>query len=310
MTATKKFLAVVLATDDSMAFALAATLLSFKKNSPLLFGRAEFFVFTQNLSEQNKETLLKICPITFNNFKLPFDPSKIKTLRRYSELTMARYECFNMLDTYQNVLWLDIDLLILKEIEGLLAYNTGLAMAQDDNIVASNFYKLQKKYKMTAKNYNAGVLLLSDKLHNYKEIGAWCYEQTKKLAANLLWIDQAILNISVQHFNIKVAKIPRAYNANPFSSPAKTKDIFILHAMGEHKFWNNYPLPEWFALYRQWLDLGGLPFGNKPVSGKIIFAFKVKLLLEKIPFIWPFFVFFNKLRFANLNKKALKRQEK
>jgi len=312
-TEHKKPLAIVLAADNNYAFALGVTLLSLKENSPKLFEQAEFIVYTNGLDEANRAALSKIAPnIAIKDFKLPFDASKIPTHNRYTELTLSRYECFNMLGDYAQVLWLDIDLFIQQEAVDILKFgSTGLALAPDFNWISANFCKAPPKgFDFRRQNYNAGVMLLGDALPKPRLIAEWCYKQTKKYADCLRWPDQGILNIAAQHFKLQIKELPQTFNAQPFNFPVKIKDAIILHAMGENKFWNNYPMPKWFALHRRWTNLGGQPMPPQKTNLFARTTFKMKLFLEKNPILWAIFKYFNKTRFKEANKKHLRALEK
>jgi lipopolysaccharide biosynthesis glycosyltransferase len=314
---TKKPLAVVLASDDNHSFALGVTLLALKQNSPLLFGRAEFFLFTQDISPANRAALQQITPLKFKDFKLPFSSDEIKTIKTYTELTLARYECFLLLDDFKNVLWLDTDILVQGELWGLIQGQQqaaadgapwGIAMARDNNLFAFNFYKSPGgKYNLEAPNLNAGVLLLDDSLCHYKKIGEWCYKATKKYASLLRFPDQAVLNMAIMHFELQPEVLSVLYNLHPFSSQVIVKKALILHAAGSHKFWNDFPLPQWDKYYKQWLNLGGAAMPPQKINGFALFCFKTKLIIEKIPFLWRIFCFINEKRFEKLNKKFLKK---
>ena len=308
MAENKKNLAVVLAADDKFAPALGAALLSLKKNSPKLFALADFFVYTQDMSPQTRETLQKICPINFKDFVLPFSSADIKTIAQYTELTLARYECFYMLADYQNVLWLDIDILVTGEIEGILDYGTaGIALANDLNFFAFNFLKSPGgEYNLSRKNFNAGVLLLMDALKNYKEIGNWCYEHTLKWAPILRFPDQAVINAALQRFNLQPGVLPADFNAHPFSAPLPCYKAKLLHAMGKHKFWTDCPLPAWYQFYTQWQSMGGRMLPAQKHDAGALLIFKTKLFIEKIPFLWAIFNFLNKYRFKKLNEKIIR----
>lgn len=305
----KKPLAVVLATDDKAAFAAGVALLSLKANSPLLFKKAEIIIYCQNLSRENRKALRSLGRVFFREFKLNFATSDIKTIKRYSQLTLARYECFFLLKEYKQVLWLDSDILVRKELINILKFKkSGFAAAHDDNIVASNFFKPVKDYDMLRRNFNAGVLLFSDNMANPVKAGAWCYQQTKKLAENLRWIDQGILNLYIQNFAVKPAILPRKFNSHPVLSPVKTEQTLILHAMGDYKFWDNYPFKEWNSFYEQWLAAGGKDVTIQNYNKKYLILFKIKMFLEKVPFIWWFFQKLVKFKMNRFNKKTLKEQ--
>ncbi|MDR1123396.1 MAG: hypothetical protein LBL61_02070 [Elusimicrobiota bacterium] len=309
MTAAgKHFLAVVLAADDASSFALGTALLSFKKNSPLLFKRAQFTVYTQDMSQQNRAALGRICDITFKNFKLPFDSATIPEIKKYTELTLSRYECFYMLKDYQNVLWLDIDILITSEIADILSYGkTGVALAHDLNLTAFNFFKAPpQEYDLTRPNFNAGVMLLTQNLPNPDGWADFCLRATQALAPLLRWPDQAILNLALQHFGLQPGVLPTGFNAHPFSAPVPCYKAALLHAMGRHKFWTDCPLPQWAELYAGWLAVGGKPMPVQKHDTAARLIFKIKILAERVPLLWTVFNFLNKRRFKKINKKILK----
>lgn len=305
----KKSLAIVMATDDKAAFAAGSALLSLKENSPLLFKKADIIVYYQNLSQQNRKALRATGRVFFKEYRLNFSTSAIRTIRRYSQLTLARYECFFLLKEYRQILWLDSDILVRKELINILKFKkAGFAIAHDDNIAACNFAKAVRGFDMMRRNFNAGILLFSDNMANPIKIGAWCYQQTKILAPLLLWADQGILNLALQKFSIKPAVLPRKFNSHPVLSPIKTENAIVLHAMGDYKFWDNYPFPDWNKFYNQWLALGGAEVTIQNYNKKYLLLFKLKLFLEKIPFIWWFFQKALKIKFALSNKKTLKKQ--
>ncbi|MDR0735023.1 MAG: hypothetical protein LBG16_05020 [Elusimicrobiota bacterium] len=303
---TQKNLVIVFACDEASSFALAVALMSLKKNSPSLCRGADIVVYTQDMRAQTKETLQNISKIDFRDFILPFSSGGIKTITLYTELTLARYKCFELLQSYKKVLWLDIDILISSEIADILSYDkSGIALAHDLNLVASNFFKAPpQEYDLTRQNFNAGVMLLTQNLPDPAAWADFCWRTTQSTAALLRWPDQAVLNIALQHFNVQPAVLPAAFNAHPFSAPVPCYKAALLHAMGRHKFWTDCPLPQWFWFYAQWLAMGGRPVMIQKRDAPARLIFKIKILLEKAPILWLVFNFFNKRRFKKLNKKV------
>ena len=135
---TKKELAIVLGATGNMAFALGNALIGLKKHNPNLI--ADIIVFEQNISKKDKNILNSIVPIKFINYEFPVKGVlKKDTLKKFSELTFSRLECFKLLDEYKNVLWLDIDILIQQDIQQLLnEKSTGISLASGDK-KASDF---------------------------------------------------------------------------------------------------------------------------------------------------------------------------
>ena len=109
---------IVFGATGNMAFALGNVLIGLKKHSPDL--KTDLIVYEQGISDKDKNILNSILPCDCRKYKFPY-PGYLanETLNKFSELTFARFECFNLLDEYKKVLWLDIDTLIKSDISGL-----------------------------------------------------------------------------------------------------------------------------------------------------------------------------------------------
>ena len=115
----KKNIAITFGITGNYAFALGNVLIGLKKHSPNL--NADIIVFEQGVSEKDKILLNSIIPCNFIQYKFPDDIFLTNdTLKRFSELTFSRFECFKLLGQYKNVLWLDVDILIQKDVTELL----------------------------------------------------------------------------------------------------------------------------------------------------------------------------------------------
>jgi len=122
----KKNIAITFGITGNYAFALGNVLIGLKKHSPNL--NADIIVFEQGVSEKDKILLNSIIPCNFIQYKFPDDIFLTNdTLKRFSELTFSRFECFKLLGQYKNVLWLDVE--VLKErrkvlMQGLCIFKT------------------------------------------------------------------------------------------------------------------------------------------------------------------------------------------
>jgi lipopolysaccharide biosynthesis glycosyltransferase len=119
-------------------------------------------------------------------------------------------------------------------------------------------------------NFNSGILVLRDELHDPEALRALCLRWFKKYAPALKYPDQAVLNMLAQHLRRKnpasFALIPHdLYNAHPRNP--KAQKAAIVHAFGAYKLWDDgltrCSFPEWFRDYDRWLDLGGTPWKGK-----------------------------------------------
>jgi len=259
----KKELAIVLGATGNMAFALANVLIGIKKYSPKI--NADFIVFENNITELDKKLLNSIFPIKFIDYKFPLAAEKfdIGTLERFTLLSFSRYECFNMLNEYKNVLWLDIDLLIKGNISTILNYtNSGLSLYLDGGKVEENFTVPIDSYDMKKNYYNAGVMLIDDTLPEYEKITGWCYQKTLELAQYLTFADQGIINIMIQEFKLTVNPLSFKFNCHP-GLKKNLKTAIILHSFCSEKFWNFYNFKEWNENYIKWIKRGGTPYTGK-----------------------------------------------
>jgi len=246
----KKNLAIVLGTTGNMAFALANVLFGIKNHNPDL--NTDIIVFEQEMSSKDKKIINKIFPVTFIKYELPKININKDCFKKFTNMTFSRYECFNMLDEYKKILWLDIDILIQKPLDDLLKEcSTGISLASGD--------KNNKDFLIDMGNlpyFNAGVLYIQDNLPNYNKLTNWCYKKTIEFAPYLNCADQGIINLMIREFGLDVHSLHWTYNFNPaFGGP--TEDRVILHTFCQEKFWNYWDFPEWNNNYQQWINLGG-----------------------------------------------------
>ncbi len=275
----KKELAIVMPVSGNWAFALAVTLMGIKDH---LQNRAyDIYVHYQNLSDEQKSLLNSILPCNFIEFKMDASTLKSEALQKYSQLTFARFECFEHLKEYKKALWIDTDTLIQKDLNELVDINAKFAAWQTDVWTGFNFYKPVEGYDMNVNYYNAGIMLVTDKLKEPEILKKWCYEKTVEWGENLICSDQSILNLLVQEFNINVYNLDERYNCHP--DKEFVEDAYIVHPYAQYKFWNYYyNFEKWNKYYKNWLSMGGTPYKGWKAnfSDKFRIEFKKKYLPE------------------------------
>ena len=262
----KKELAIVFGITSNLTFALANVLLGLKKYSPNFAD--EIVVFYDNISEKDKNLIKSILPTRFIKYKFPikdrsnFDPFFFK---QFSSMAYSRFECFNLLKEFKKVLWLDVDILIQKDISGLLNYTkTGIGMLPGD-FIKYNFKEPISEYNMKKLGFWTGTILLTDEIKDYDKITDWCYEKLSKYASKLYLPDQAIFNIMLEEFNLEPMSIDkRIYCAHPVEKLAK--NAAILHAYRPKKFWDCFRVKEWVENDKTWQKMGGTPYKGKKCS--------------------------------------------
>lgn len=294
----KKDLAIVLGLTGNISFSAANVLLGIKKH--LKQSHFDVIIFFQDMKKEDMELLNSILPCSFIEYKFPIENSaaydKLKS-QKYTLVAFSRYECFNLLDLYQKVLWLDTDILINGDFSPLLRQSTlGIGLyLQKGSVLAHNFINTIEGFDFSREFYNTGVLLLSEELPHYRKIADLCYEKTYELADILVMPDQGILNLIIQELNIKVDNLSERYNTHPrkycyVNNPA------IIHAYGRKKFWSHYYFRKWNRNYTDWLKMGGCPYNGNQLS-------KIKRVLNMVSLIMPPPLRRPKLFFRELLKK-------
>ncbi len=258
----KKDVAVVFGITNNYVFALANVLIGMKKHCKPFWD--DILVYCDEISEDEMKALNKIIKCNF----IKFDENTIsgvvseERLRTYSLLTLARFECFNLLNTYKKVIWHDVDILIQKDFDTMLSYGekSGFALTCDPAfMVEQNFLGFMEGYNLLTPLYNAGVMVLSDKLMQYEKMSSYCYDIFNKYSEKLRYMDQSVLNMLIQDYNIDVEQIDLLkYCCHPSRD---YKNATIVHAYGSEKFWNSDKLkkqfPEWNENNNEWLSIVG-----------------------------------------------------
>lgn len=259
----KKDLAMVFGITKDLDFALANVLISMKEHGNMP-KNMDIYVYHDGLSQEKEDVLNSILPCEFIEYHNDISEGTLDStyLKLYSNLCLARFECFDMLKKYKKVIWNDVDILIQDDISGLLEYGnkSGLAMTYSDInfLTEANFNGLIEGYNMCLPLLNSGIIVFSDKLNDYEKLTKWCYDQVKKYNKRLRYLDQGVLNLLVQEFNIKVEPINiQKYCCQPMRN--NVRSAAIVHSYGYDKFWNSEVLkekfPSWVKYNEKWEKL-------------------------------------------------------
>ncbi len=259
----KKQCAIVFGLTSNLTFALANVLLGMKSHCSIFWDDIIVFHDTICVSEQEHlNSILKCKFIKYDyNFNDKIKNMDIESLKTYSILSLARFECFNLLNDYKKVIWHDVDILIQKDFKGLLNYanESGLALTCDPNfMVEQNFYGIIQGYDLLKPLYNSGIMVISDKLKDYAKLSKYCYDKFIENINIIRYTDQAVLNMMIQDYNIKVEQIElNMFCCHP--SKEEAKDAIIVHSYGSDKFWNSDYLKkrfkEWVDNYNKWVKI-------------------------------------------------------
>lgn len=254
-------LTVLMAATKDYAFALGNVLIGLEKWSPGLADRV--VIFHDGLSDTDIGCLLAIRPCEFRFYAPPLPDSLVLrgAARRFSMMMFARYEMFDLLETSEFVLYLDADVVILRDISGILAYRP-VGMKRGGFPLNTSLGPNEFGLPDSVPGHNTGVIIAHNAIPS-RGLREECYDLTARLWDTLRFPDQGVLNYVLYRNGIAVTPFPKSYNAhlNEF-----VPDKHILHQPTGAKYWNhgvvNLLSPEWEAHDREWKKLGGTPFAK------------------------------------------------
>jgi lipopolysaccharide biosynthesis glycosyltransferase len=271
----KKKNAVMIA--DSRPSLVGIVLLQLQETNKGLFDEAVIY-YIEEIPEGDRNLMSSIMSCRFIKYapQLSDRLFDLPRFKRFSKLMFARYEMFSLLNEYETVTWTDTDILIQNNIADILdlARITGCSMVREDlkNKTAKNtdymktcFIKSPggNKYNLQSYLFPSGLIAVSDKLGERKELTKYCYDKTVEWAEILDLPDQGVLNAMVQDFDISVSCIRGSdYCCYPYYN-RDCSDVAIIHSWGNNKFWNDWYLynlyPAWREYHNKWVALGGGP---------------------------------------------------
>lgn len=259
----------VIGITSNWDFAAYTVLLSLMDHKPSF--DFDVVIIHNGLSKKQMNYLTSLYHCNFQRF----DESRIKSKKfsRVSKMAFARYECFNLLDKYDTVIWLDADLLIIKDIsemcQNIKSSHVALYPHPDTPILVS-FSSEVPGYDHSAQCYNTGVFVLFKKGNWHKGLCDWCIDKTNEWAKHIN-SDQAIINLAFQEFNLTIQDLPLKFNCPP---EQKNSNSCILHPWGKAKFWTWIENTSWDRYYQKWLQLSGenniIKWYTRGITGSLI----------------------------------------
>ncbi|PPS22884.1 glycosyltransferase [Brachyspira murdochii] len=304
----KKKIALLLCSTGNEAFAVGNVIIGAKKYLFQNLKDEDYDVvfYTDKLEPNDENALKKIFPrIIIRIYKPPFDNITKNTdmFTYYSLFTYARFEGFDMLDDYRQLFYIDTDVVIQKDISHVFDikgdYNV-CYYGNDIKIIDKLKNNANQKtieniikdgYSLDKKEIMAGIYILNDTLHCYKEMKKWLYDFVIKYKLN----DEDTLSIAMEHFNIKVNELDKRYNCLPWSEIAKY--AYILHSIGPKKFWRDTYNKDWEDNNKIWTEYGGNTTYNE--------IYKKRKIIDKIVWLIPSYNLRNKIRGFLLKKIGL-----
>lgn len=260
--------AIVFSIDNNYVFALAVALISLKNNSENIFNTSDFFIYYNNLTEKNQNLLKSICKninfIDFSkNHEFPNEIYEHPHINKWGAFIYQKFYCFNLVERYDHVLWLDADILILSNIDQIFKYDVDIAWRKayyTSNDIFNNELKLKEEFPTC----NGGVLCfnksIAKKISNNDILDA--YRKVKNGVKG--GIEERILAYLAFVKKLKIKLLSSEYNewvTNSSIDKARIIHFVECASLSSSKPWKNpivyTTFPEWGEYYKQWIKIGG-----------------------------------------------------
>lgn len=280
MNQLNKKVAIVLAGDEKLDFAIANVIIGLKRYSESLIDRV--FVYTDMPQEKrDKISLVWRDKITFVSFSYEdcvrdfieandgqMESLPIRENERYTHHIYAKFYCFDILRDYDYVIWLDSDVLVQNSIEEILAVETDFKWCNGSykaNVeLYLKYYDNIKGKEHRIVKPNGGMLSLSKNILNKISIPLRieCYKILKKYFAISLDVagsDEAPFGILAFQFNLIFIRVQGA-NIAP-NALICDKNTLIVHSAINSKFWSSpfssLLFGEWYVNHKEWEKIIG-----------------------------------------------------
>ena len=228
---------VFLASDNNYAPFIATTMASVCYNTKSFI---DFYILDSGIEDENKEKIAAL-KNTFANFSIEYikiDVNKyFKNFRSISYLSLSAYSRMIIPEinkNFQKVIYLDCDLIALKDISELYSIellNYPVGMTEETGYSA----EVPKQLKELSINsfYNTGVLLINCEQWRGNNYTQKLFDTEAAYRDKLMFADQDVLSIVFQN---NCLKLPPKFNVQYGGD-----DIVIRHFVNTYKPWKtNY----------------------------------------------------------------------
>lgn len=262
---------VVFTISSDLVFAVANLMQDIKRLSPTIAD--EIVIINDGIDSRDLSLLNSILPTRSIKYKIPVNNlSKFNkdTLKYFTIMAYAKFECLKLLDEYRNIIYLDPDMVIVDDLSELLdKCDTGVKFMPGGMKVSSQLHRNIDEYDMDAEGICGCIFVLQDHLANYKEKYNFCISNLNRYADKLRLAEQAIFDFMIQEFKLKYFKLERdIYSPHP-TEVHLLKNAKILHAYGQPKFWNGLNNEQWNKNHKKWLQMGGINYKQKSFARKL-----------------------------------------
>ena len=201
---------IAMVTDDNYIMPTSVTIKSLIKNKKpdTIY---EIYIITDKVSVDSKK-ILKTFEVQNVNINIIDYQNKYKDLYNensyVSNATFIRFDIPDLLKDFDKILYLDVDMIIQKDLTDL--YNTNLNDTYAGVVldIGELFYDLTIRTGLK-QYFNAGMILYNAKKYREENLAEKLLEIYKKDSKKLVLMDQDALNIG---FNNNITILPPEYN--------------------------------------------------------------------------------------------------
>lgn len=280
MISNRKRVIVTGGTKSDVA-AMAVFVLNIQRTNSHLFNKV--IIFHDGINKKNQKKIQAIMDTEFIEYKYPNRVKNDIIISYFSPMLFCKYECFRLLEEYDEVVWSDYDVLIKGKLDDVCSFeNSYLNIVVDDKrTVRDMFYN--NIHNREIYNYNlekeglcTPLFAISKGIEDYKEMYNWCYRKTEEYDEDIMLAEQAIFSLVIQAFSKNYTALSASKYAC-YPTEAQGGEI-ILHSYGQPKFWNGLFNEEWNQFYEEWIKMGGSPYYDNIKKTKA----KIRLLISRL----------------------------
>ena len=269
----KKERAVVFIVNSQYLFALSAIMINLQSLKTRCYDN--IIVYSSDLSRVDKDKILQIeSDVQFIDYsyddwlsdhKAPESALAKNFMEKYSHLAWSKYKVFEQLEYYKKILFLDLDILIKRDLMPIFQIQTGIAWRSGQNFHGKFGDKksLLDKISHIPKDYpspNGGLIYATDSFDYKKFIRDARLFTTECLDYFASALDELAIAWATYNNHVQLTQLNEMeFNTIPSSYALTTR---LIHFMGEEKIWNHRLLqlvfPEWMEYYKKSININGL----------------------------------------------------
>lgn len=256
---------------------IAVFVMNVLQNNRHLFD--EIIIFHNGIKKKDQEILKKIANVRFLLYDYNPPNRNDEVISYFSPMVFCKYECFKLLEEFDEVIWSDYDVVIRRNLDEFCKKSDyPFHLLECDSSLRSMFYTDYKnniidKYDIDKPGICTPFFLISKDIGRYMDMYHWCYEMTDLLCDDLYLPEQCVFSLLVQEFDLECAY----YSFDQYACyPSDEKGgEFIIHAAGQPKFWNGLYDENWQKLYYEWIASGGSKYSElrKKIKRILIFLY-------------------------------------